>query len=206
MMDGVNRSSPQIVPGFQDFSLFWEPRWNCYAVKVKPGEFYIARSNMVLTTVLGSCISACIYDPQAGYGGMNHFMLPASHANAGMGRSLRYGLFAMEQLINELMKHGCSRERMQVKLAGGGEMMRGYSTVGQQNINFITQYIQDEGLNLLADDLGGDRARRVAYFPTEGRMLVNKLDHREDQRLIEEERSYSIDVDQHMDDSEVELF
>lgn len=205
-MDGLNRTTPQVVPGFQDFKLFWEPRWNCYAVKVKPGEFYIARSNMVLTTVLGSCISACIYDPQAGYGGMNHFMLPASHSNADMGRSLRYGLFAMEQLINELMKHGCSRERMQVKLAGGGEMMRGYSSVGQQNINFIMQYIQDEGLNLLADDLGGDRARRVAYFPIEGRMLVNKLDHREDQRLIEEERSYSIDVDQHMDDADVELF
>lgn len=206
MMVAQDRILPSVLPGFEKFQLFWEPRWNCYAAKVKPGEFFVANSPMVLTTVLGSCIAACIYDPVKGYGGMNHFMLPASRSQGDMGRSLRYGLFAMEQLINELMKHGSQRENMQVKLTGGGDMMRGFSSIGQQNIDFINQYAVDEGLNVLASDLGGDQARRVAFFPTEGRMLVNKMDHREDQRLIEEERSYRIDVDQHLDDADVELF
>ncbi|MCP4595461.1 MAG: chemotaxis protein CheD [Neptuniibacter sp.] len=200
-------SLPPTLRGFEHHNLFWEPRWDCYAVKVKPGDFYVSNSGIVITTVLGSCISACIHDPVAGYGGLNHFMLPDSGTQGDLDRSMRYGLFAMEQLINELMKHGCQRERMQVKLTGGGDMMGGLTTrIGQQNIDFILKYIQDEGLSLEASDLGGDQARRVAYFPTEGRMLVNKLDHRDDQRLIEEERSFRVDVDQHLDDTDVELF
>ncbi len=197
---------PKALRGFEGMKLFWEPRWERYAVKVKPGEFYVSDSDIVITTVLGSCISACIFDSQARIGGLNHFMLPAGAQGEDLYRSSRYGLFAMEQLVNELMKHGCQRENMQIKLTGGGDMMGGITSIGQQNIDFILQYIKDEGLSVLAKDLGGDQARRVAYFPTEGRMLVNKLDHRDDQRLIEEERSYSVDVDQHLDDSDVELF
>lgn len=197
---------PKALRGFEGMKLFWEPRWERYAVKVKPGEFYVSDSDIVITTVLGSCISACIFDTQTQMGGLNHFMLPEGTQGEDLYRSSRYGLFAMEQLVNELMKHGCQRENMQIKLTGGGDMMGGMTSIGQQNIDFILQYIKDEGLSVLAKDLGGDQARRVAYFPTEGRMLVNKLDHRDDQRLIEEERSYNVDVDQHLDDSDVELF
>lgn len=205
-MTTTKGSPPKALRGFEGLKPFWEPRWKRYAVKVKPGEFYISGSDMVITTVLGSCISACIYDPNAGFGGINHFMLPAGTHDEDLYRSSRYGLFAMEQLVNELMKLGCQRSSMQVKLTGGGDMMGGMISIGQQNIDFILNYISEEGLRLLASDLGGDQARRVAYFPMEGRMLVNKLDHREDQRLIEEERSYRVDVDQHLDDSDVELF
>lgn len=196
---------PQQLSDFSHFGPFWEPRWKRYAVKVKPGEHYVANEDVVITTVLGSCISACIYDPVMRLGGLNHFMLPAGEADH-IGSSSRYGLFAMEQLINDMMKQGCQRQDMQVKLTGGGNMMVGLSDIGQQNIDFILKYIEDEGLNLIASDLGGDQARRVAYFPLEGRMLVNKLDHREDQRLIEEERSYRVEVDRNLDDSDVELF
>ena len=198
---------PVALRGFEQFRPFWEPRWNKYAVKVAPEQFYVSNSDMVITTVLGSCISACIHDPVTKFGGLNHFMLPSSGGSEDMNRSMRYGFFAMEQLINELMKFGCNRERLEIKLTGGGDMMgSGFNQIGQQNIDFILQYLKDEGLKLLSSDLGGDRARKVAYFPLEGRMLVNKLDHREDQRLIEEERSFRVDVDSHLDDSDVELF
>jgi chemotaxis protein CheD len=200
-------SAPVVLKGFEQHKIFWDPKWGKYSVKVAPGEFYIANADMVITTVLGSCISACIHDPLMKCGGINHFMLPATGSNDDLNRSMRYGLFAMEQLINELMKLGCSRDRLQVKLVGGGDMMgTAFNQIGQQNIDFIRQYVKDEGLNILAEDLGGDQARRVVYFPLEGRMLVNKLDHREDQRLIEEERSFRVDVDQHLDESDVELF
>lgn len=193
-----------MVTGFEHFKMFWEPRWERYATKIKPGEFYITNQNMVITTVLGSCISACIHDPVTKFGGMNHFMLPAESED--QGRSMRYGLFAMEQLVNELMKRGCDRHRIQVKLTGGGDMMGGLTNIGQQNIDFIKQYIVDEGLRVLSTDLGGDQARRVAYFPVEGRLLVNKLDHRSDKVVIEEERNFSVDVDHTPDGGDVELF
>lgn len=199
------RKVPKQLAEFINAKLFWEPRWERYAVKVKPGEHYVANTDLVVTTVLGSCISACIHDPVMRYGGLNHFMLPSGD-NSDLTRSMRYGFFAMEELINDMMKHGCRRETMQVKLTGGGNMIGGLSDIGQQNIDFILQYIKDEGLKLVASDLGGDQARRVAYFPYEGRMLVNKLDHRDDQRLIEEERSYRVEVDRNLDDSDVELF
>ncbi len=202
----VKGAPPTALSGFEKVHSFWDPRWKRYAVKVKPGEYYIADQDMVITTVLGSCVSACIVDPKLKLGGLNHFMLPSGSADEDISRSSRYGLFAMEQLINEMMKHGCDRDRMEVKLTGGGNMMTGISNIGQQNIDFILKYIEDEDLNLIAKDLGGDQARRVVYFPTEGRMLVNKLDHREDQRLIAEERSYQADVETHLDDSDVELF
>ncbi|WP_292950361.1 MULTISPECIES: chemoreceptor glutamine deamidase CheD [unclassified Neptuniibacter] len=203
----MNRENfPEILNGFESIMPFWEPRWEKYAVKVKPGEYYVSRDNIVITTVLGSCVSACIFDPQTGLGGINHFMLPSGEQGGDLYRSSRYGLFAMEQLINELMKHGSQRSDLQVKLAGGGDMISGLTSIGQQNIDFILQYIKDEGLKVVASDLGGDQARRIAYFPQEGRMLVNKLDHREDQKLIEEEKSYRVDVDEHLDDTDVELF
>ena len=203
----MNRDDfPEILHGFESIKPFWEPRWEKYAVKVKPGEYYVSRENIVITTVLGSCVSACIFDPQTGFGGINHFMLPSGEQRGDLYRSSRYGLFAMEQLINELMKHGSQRSDMQVKLAGGGDMISGLTSIGQQNIDFILQYMKDEGLKVVASDLGGDQARRIAYFPQEGRMLVNKLDHREDQKLIEEEKSYRVDVDEHLDDTDVELF
>ena len=207
MLSSTTRPAPPAaLPGFEDMRAFWEPKWQCYAIKVQPGAFCISHENIVLTTVLGSCISACIFDPLRNIGGMNHFMLPASiHADDG-GRSMRYGLFAMEQLINGLLRLGSRREDLQVKLTGGGDMMSGVTSIGQQNIEFIEDYVAAEQLQVLAADFGGDQARKVAYFPQEGRMLVSRLDHRDDQRLIEEERSYRQDVDSHLDDSDVELF
>jgi len=197
--------SLNVLPGFEYIKSFWSPKWERYSVKVKPGEFYVTREDMVISTVLGSCISVCIFDPQRGFGGMNHFMLPDTHTGEALDRPLRYGFFAMEQLVNELMKHDCRREFMQVKVTGGARM-NGNSVIGSQNIDFINEYVEQEGLNLTAIDVGGDQARQVVFFPSQGRMLVNKLSHREDLHLIDEEKVYRDKVDLSLDDTSVELF
>lgn len=201
----LKSKKPKIVPGFNSYSLLWSKQWHLYSVKVKPGEFYVANDEVVITTVLGSCISACVFDDEMKLGGLNHFMLPNIPGQTEI-RCLRYGLFAMEQLINEMMKLGCTRQRMQVKVTGGGDMLGGDVNIGEQNIAFIQQYLLDEKLQLVSQDVGGDRARKVAYFPTTGRMLVNKLSHRDDQQLIKEESSYRVEADHQLDEADVELF
>jgi len=194
-----------VLPGFESLKSFWSPKWERHSVKVKPGEFYVSSEDMVISTVLGSCISVCIYDPVRCLGGMNHFMLPDTHTGEALDRPLRYGFFAMEQLVNELMKHECQRENMQVKVTGGARM-NGNSLIGSQNIDFINEYVEQEGLNVTAIDVGGDQARQVVFFPSQGRMLVNKLSHREDLHLIDEEKVYRDKVDLSLDDTSVELF
>ncbi|MFW1678017.1 chemotaxis protein CheD [Pontibacter sp. JAM-7] len=200
-------NKPRLVEGFEHFSLYWDPKWGKYSAKIGPGDYYVACDDMVITTVLGSCISACIYDPVIGMGGVNHFMLPPSDTRGESSRSLRYGLFAMEQLINGLMRFGSQRRDMQVKISGGGKILAGMTDIGRQNIDFVTRYIRDEGLNLLASDVGGTSARRLVYLPLEGRMLVNKLGHQEDKRLALVERAFGVQVEHELDDNnDVELF
>jgi len=202
-----NRSSSfEILPGFENVSSFWDPKWKRNVVKILPGGFYISEEDIVISTILGSCISVCIFDSDAGFGGMNHFMLPGCSEQDNTDRPFRYGLFAMEQLVNELMKHGCKHERMQMKVTGGGEMISGMSQIGLQNINFIKDYIEKEGFTVEAIDVGGDQARRVVYFPSTGRMLVSKLNHRQDQLLIDEERKYRNTVDQITESTSVDWF
>jgi len=197
--------SLHVLPGFESIKSFWSPKWERHTVKIKPGEFYLSNEDMIISTVLGSCISVCIYDPVRCFGGMNHFMLPDTHTDEALDRPLRYGFFAMEQLVNELMKNECRRESMEVKVTGGARM-NGNSLIGSQNIDFIKNYVEQEGLNLVAMDVGGDQARRVVFFPSQGRMLVNKLSHREDLHLIDEENVYRVKVDLSLDDTSVELF
>jgi chemotaxis protein CheD len=141
---------------------FYDNTTGTWMVKVFPGEFYVSRqSDEVLVTVLGSCVSACIRDPVRGIGGMNHFMLP--HDSTGRWgddqKSTRFGNFAMEQLINELIKAGCVRERMEIKLFGGGNVTDTSNAVGTDNADFVLKYLKDEGLRHAVADLGA-RARR----------------------------------------------
>lgn len=206
MLNHTDITPPASLPGLQDFHVYWEPRWKCHTVKIKPGEFYVSDKSLVIGTVLGSCISACIYDSTLGIGGMNHFMLPSTGTERDQERSLRYGLYAMEQLINELLKQGCSYDNLKIKLTGGGDMLPGMRSIGKQNIRFILNYINDEDLKLISSDLGGHQARRVAFFPAEGRMLVSKLSKLNDQIILKEERSYSQNVDRLLDDSDIEIF
>jgi chemotaxis protein CheD len=136
-------------------------------VHVLQGEYQVAFSDgVVLTTVLGSCVSACLRDPVAAVGGMNHFLLPGSGAPRD---AERYGAYVMELLINGLLKEGARRERMEAKLFGGARMLEGLSDIGGQNAAFARQFLHDKGIRLVAAQLGGDRGRRVEFFPLSGR-------------------------------------
>ncbi|WP_175836044.1 chemoreceptor glutamine deamidase CheD [Burkholderia anthina] len=148
-------------------------------VKLLPNEFYTTSEDMVLMTVLGSCVAACLHDPYAGIGGMNHFMLPDDGADAGAAasESMRYGAYAMEVLINELIKAGGRRERFEAKVFGGAAVLAGMTTIniGDRNADFVRRYLALERIRITAEDLQGVHPRKVAFMPHTGRAMVKKL-------------------------------
>ena len=148
------------------------------AMKILPGEYFTTDEDIVLSTVLGSCVSACVRDPVSGVGGMNHFMLPDNEGSRS-GESARYGSYAMELLVNELMKHGARRDRLEAKVFGGGHVLRGMSSensVGGRNVTFVRNYLRIEGIPIVAADLGDYCARKLLYLPHSGQVFVRRID------------------------------
>ena len=162
------------------------------AVKVLPGEYFVTADDMMVMTVLGSCIAACIYDPRVRVGGMNHFMLPDGGTDAGG----RYGSFAMELLINEMMKLGARRETMQAKVFGGGQVMHTFTTmnVGERNTQFVLDYLQTERIAVISKDVLDIHPRKVCYFPASGKAMVKRLAHSHPETLETQERRSSASV------------
>ena len=157
------------------------------AVKVLPGEYFVSADDMVLMTVLGSCISACIWDGRVRAGGMNHFMLPDGDAGDGFGR---YGSYAMELLINEMLKRGARRESMQAKVFGGAQVMAGFTSmnVGERNTKFVLDYLATERIPVVSQDVLDRHPRKVCFFPVTGKALVKRLAHSHPETLAVEER------------------
>ena len=137
-------------------------------VHVVQGEFHVTGDpGVVLTTILGSCVAACMRDPLAGVGGMNHFLLPGD-ADAGAD-TLRYGVHAMELLVNGLLREGARRERLEAKLFGGARMLEGLTDIGSQNAKFAEHFLHRERIAFAGGSLRGDRGRRVQFWPVSGR-------------------------------------
>lgn len=157
------------------------------AVKVLPGEYYVSNEDLVIMTVLGSCIAACIWDGRARAGGMNHFMLPDGDSADGFGR---YGSYAMELLINEMLKKGARRESMQAKVFGGAQVMAGFTTmnVGERNTKFVLDYLATERIPVVSQDVLDIHPRKVCFFPVTGKALVKRLAHSHPETLAVEER------------------
>lgn len=179
------------------------------AVKVLPGRHYVSGDQgEMIVTILGSCVAACIRDPVTGYGGMNHFMYPESETGAWGGTSAaeRYGNHAMEILINEILRRGGRRERLEIKVFGGANVIRSSRKVGSDNAAFIKRYLDRENLPILSEDLGGSVARRVHYFPTTGRALRLFLTPSSDERIMAEEMQLRRRLRETRHDGEVELF
>ena len=200
-----------VLPGFEHLRRYWDPMQACMTVKVLPGEFYVSRQEELVTTVLGSCISACIHDQRRGIGGMNHFMLPEPMGerdswSATAGRAARYGSDAMEQLINAILGAGGQRADLQVKVFGGGRVLAQLTDIGQRNIDFVQRYIATEKLNLRASDLGDVYPRQLQFFPHSGRVRVRLLRRHDDVALVAGERSYLKRLANDPIKGEVELF
>ena len=202
---------PRALPGFGQITRYWDEQHGMYAAKLLPGEYYVTREQETIVTVLGSCVSACVRDTVMGIGGMNHFMLPAnggngSWENADSGLSTRYGNFAMEQMINEILKNGGSRKNLEVKVTGGGKILAQMTDIGRKNIDFVEEYLRTEGLKVVARDLGDICPRKVYYTPATGKMFVKKLRSLHNNTIIERESAYLNQLKQKPVEGSIELF
>jgi len=173
---------------------YFERQFDAPAVKLLPTEYFVGGGTLVLTTVLGSCVSACLYDLDAGVGGMNHFMLPgqAERPERAGDVDTRYGLHAMDVLLEQLLKAGARRERITAKVFGGAAVIPGMTqlNVGQRNAEFVLQHLRAEGVPVVAQDLGGTLARRISYFPASGRVVVRRLRREEDLLEVEQDERH----------------
>ena len=175
-------------------NVYYDRTFDCDAAKILPGEFYYTGDDMLIVTVLGSCVAACIRDRVSGLGGMNHFMLPdGGDANSPVSASMRYGTFAMEVLINELLKAGARRENLEAKVFGGGAVLRGFSAmnVGERNATFVMNYLRTEQIRVLAEDLNDIYPRKVYFFPRTGKVLVKKLMQTQNDTVAKRELAYA---------------
>lgn len=209
----ASQQMQKCLRGFSSINRYWDKTHDTFAAKILPGEYYVTTNNEAIVTVLGSCVSACIRDTKFGIGGMNHFMLPANknitHEDiSSMSNAARYGNFAMEKMINDILKHGGSRENLEVKIFGGGRVLQNMQSldIGNGNINFVRDYIATENLHLVGEDVGDVFPRKVIYFPLTGKVRVKKLRQMHNKTIIERESSYMSSLEVKPQESDVELF
>ena len=168
-------------------SFFWyEPHFQCEAVKVLPGEYFVDNEDIPIMTTLGSCIAACLWDRASGVGGLNHFMLPD-----GDGENGRYGAYAMELLINEMMKRGASRRCLEAKIFGGGQVTSGMETmnIGERNTRFVLDYLHTERIPVVSKDVLDVYPRKVCFLPASGKAMVKRLASTNTSALLAQERA-----------------
>lgn len=185
---------------------YFDPHFQYNAVKVLPGEYFVSNENIVIMTVLGSCISACLWDSRMRVGGMNHFMLPDGDS---MDVSGRYGSYAMELLINEMLKFGARRETMQAKIFGGAQVMHNFTTmnVGERNTDFVVNYLRAERIPVISEDVLDIYPRKVCYFPATGKAMVKRLAHSHPEKLVaQDKRGNAATVAQATSGGSVDLF
>ena len=191
-------------------NLYFDSEHRIDAAKILPGEYYVTSRDMVLVTVLGSCVCACIRDTMSGIGGMNHFMLPDSGRDQSnpLGNSARYGTYAMEILINQLLKLGAKRSNLEAKVFGGGAVLRGFtvSNVGERNAKFVLEFLKAENIRIAAQDLLDIYPRKVYFFPANGRVRVKKLKQVHNDTIVNRENEYSSRLRYSDLEGDVELF
>ena len=206
-----------VFPEFEHIKRYVDKQRQIIVAKILPGEFYVTKQDEAISTVLGSCISACIWDDKMGIGGMNHFMLPIKGDSFGAqgwqsdnSYTCRYGLWAMEYLINEILKYGGSRNNLKVKLFGGGQVIASMSSdVGAKNIQFAQEYVENEGLKVIGSDVGGPWPRKVLFFPSTGKALVKKIQATHNDTIQRRELQYRDSLEQEQpvnDNTDIELF
>ena len=190
-------------------NLYFDRTFDCEAAKILPGEYYCTDKDMVIVTVLGSCVSACIRDRVSGIGGMNHFMLQDGGGDDSVvSESMRYGAYAMEVLINQLLKSGARRQNLEAKIFGGGNVLRAFTTtnVGERNAAFVRQFLEAENIPVTGEDLNDIYPRKVYFFPKTGRVLVKKLKQMNNHTLVKREQTYASRLKTDTVAGDVELF
>ena len=192
-------------------TLYYDRTFDCNAAKISPGEYYFTKENMMIVTVLGSCVSACIRDNVSGIGGMNHFMLPdggSADKDSPISESMRYGTYAMEVLINQLLRNGARRENLEAKIFGGGNVLRSFTTtnVGDRNADFVKRFLKEERIRITGEDLLDIYPRKVYYFPKTGKVLVKKLKQLNNYTLVKREQAYASKLKTNDVGGDIDLF
>ena len=202
------------IRGFEHINRYWDKRLCIPAAKILPGECYVSGRGEMIVTVLGSCVAACIRDTVIGVGGMNHFMLPVQAGNRAIPRlslnnvELCYGNWAMEYLINAILKQGGKRERLEVKVFGGGKVLGSMTNIdiGQRNIDFVLEYLRKDRLAIAAQDLGCNYPRKVLYFPDTGAVKLKKLRATTNNTIEVREKAYLESMVKKPKSGDIEIF
>lgn len=187
---------PLPLPGFDQVKRFWDHKNQSVAAKILPGEYYVTSQHEIIATVLGSCVSACVRDSKQGIGAMNHFLLPLhkgekwSEKLSANNQATRYGNFAMEHMINDVLKFGGRKENLEFKVFGGSKVIKNLGDIGISNVNFVLNYLQVEGYKVAAQDVGGINPRKILYFPQSGRVRVKKIRDLHNDTIIQRETEF----------------
>jgi chemotaxis protein CheD len=176
-------------PGEASF-FFYDARFKCEAVRVLPGEYFVPDADMLIVTTLGSCVATCLWDRDARIGGLNHFTLPE-----GTGESVRCGTYAMEMLIDQMLKRGASRPSLEAKVFGGGQIIGAASgtgstlNVGERNTSFVLDYLKAAHITVVSRDVLGPHSRKVCFLPASGKVVVKRLRSMNVDSIVAQERS-----------------
>ncbi|NOY72144.1 MAG: chemoreceptor glutamine deamidase CheD [Gammaproteobacteria bacterium] len=207
------RCTNKVISGFEHIHRYYDSKFDSDVAKILPGEYYVTAEDEGILTVLGSCISACIRDRLYGIGGMNHFMLPLKmeggdlqQASDIVGAAERYGNFAMEHLINDILKSGGRRENLEVKVFGGGRVLKHATDVGLRNIEFVRNYLSMENLKIIAEDVGDTCPRKIFYFPATGVVKMKRVRALQVSKVATIEKNYLEGLKQQPVEGEVDLF
>jgi len=201
---------PRALPGFESIRRY-RTAAGISTARILPGEYYVTREDEAIDTVLGSCVAACIRNPRFSIGGMNHFMLPRPSGSGSdawekvAGRATRYGSASMEQLINSVLSVGGTRQDLEVKIFGGGRVIAKLSDIGARNLEFVREFLHQEGLKVAAEDSGDICSRHIQYFPRSGRVRVRHLSARATELGAKEQR-YLDRLEQAPVAGEIDLF
>jgi chemotaxis protein CheD len=208
------RIQAQLDAEFAHIRKSHDAKLGAVVAKILPGEYYATGANEYVATTLGSCVSACLWDPLIKFGGMNHFMLPdagdgrvaATNLAGGGSDAARYGSFAMEHLINAILKAGGRRERLRAKIVGGGHVLQIATNIGDRNIQFVREYLTNEGIQIIGEDVGGRSGRQVRFHPLTGAAQVRPLASTESRGVLAEEGNYRTNIERKPASGDVELF
>jgi len=210
---GASQRHPAPVsnPPFTHIHRRFDPGLAATVATLHPGDYYVAEPGEWITTVLGSCVSACIRDARLGIGGMNHFMLPSDSIDSGTwggsaSVATRFGNVAMERLINEILKRGGERRQLEVKLVGGGRVLDALTDIGARNIEFVKQYVRAEGFRIVGEDLGDLHPRKVLFEPGTGTARVKKLTRTASSSVMADESRYQQRIEHTPVAGDIELF
>lgn len=196
----------------KDIKPYWDHRFQRHAIKLLPGDFYATNQDEIIVTVLGSCISVCLYDTVIKAGGMNHFMLPKSKVTSETETSslvfqdnqmARYGNVAMELLINALIKLGGNRMNMIAKVFGGGQVTDSSIDVGKNNIEFAREYLKLEGIPVLKSDVGGLNPRKIYYIPSLNEVYVKLIQRINNNTILSREQDYQLQLETRVTDNNI---